>query len=135
MLPGMPPDGPISAATRRSLAEGIRRFDAGRFFDAHEAWEDAWLAETGEVRELLQGLIQVAAGFHKGLVQGRPAGMVTLLGKGLGRLDTARKGLLVLEPFRSDVARWLEAGGAWAAGGARPDLPLPRLGAVDRPGP
>jgi hypothetical protein len=129
----MPPKGPISAATRRALDEGIRRFDAGRFFDAHEVWEGAWLLETGEVRKGLQGLIQIAAGFHKGLVQGRPAGMVTLLGKGLGRLDTARKGLLVPEPFRSDVARWLEEAGTWAAGGARPDLPLPRLGAVVRP--
>jgi hypothetical protein len=125
----MAADDPISAATRRALAEGIRCFDAGGFFDAHEAWEDAWRVEQGEVRVLLQGLIQIAAGFHKGLVQGRPAGMVKLLGTGLGRIDAAGgTGLVILEPFRGDVARWLEAARAWAAGGARPDLPLPRLG-------
>jgi hypothetical protein len=134
---GTPADGPrgpepgdhSSPATRRALGEGIRRFDAGAFFDAHEAWEDAWRLEQGEVKELLHGLIQIAAGFHKGLVQGRSAAMVKLLGKGLGRVDAAgRPDLLALEPFRSDVARWVEAGRGWAAGGARPALPLPRLG-------
>lgn len=125
----MAADEPISEATRRALAEGIRRFDAGDFFDAHEVWEDAWRAERDPVRELLHGLIQIAAGFHKGLVQGRPAGMVKLLGRGLGRVDAAgRTGLVTLEPFRSDVARWIEAARQWAAGGPRPDLPLPKLG-------
>jgi predicted metal-dependent hydrolase len=129
-------DPPISAATRHALAEGIRRFDAERFFDAHEAWEDAWRAEQGEVRELLHGLIQIAAGFHKGLVQGRPAGMVKLLTRGLGRVDAAgRTELVTLEPFRSGVASWLEAARAWAAGGARPELPLPKLGTGDRGSP
>lgn len=120
---------PISAATLRALAEGIRRFDAERFFDAHEAWEDAWRTEQGEVRELLHGLIQIAAGFHKGLVQGRPAGMVKLLTRGLGRVDAAgRTELVTLEPFRSDVARWIEAARDWEPGRARPELSLPKLG-------
>jgi predicted metal-dependent hydrolase len=118
----------MSHATRRALAEGSRLFDAGAFFAAHEAWEEAWRLEQGAVKELLHGLIQIAAGFHKGLVQGRSASMVKLLGKGLGRVDAAgRPALPALEPFRSDVARWIEAGRTWAEGGARPDLPLPRL--------
>jgi predicted metal-dependent hydrolase len=118
----------MSHATRRALAEGSRLFDAGAFFDAHEAWEAAWRQEEGDAKELLHGLIQIAAGFHKGLVQGRSAGMVKLLGKGLGRVDAAgRLAPPALETFRSDVARWIEAGRAWTEGGARPDLPLPRL--------
>ena len=41
-LPGMEPGVPMSHATRRALAEGSRLFDAGAFFAAHEAWEEAW---------------------------------------------------------------------------------------------
>jgi hypothetical protein len=124
----------MSHSTRRALAEGSHLFDAGAFFDAHEAWEEAWRLEQGDVKALLHGLIQIAAGFHKGLVQGRSAGMVKLLGKGLGRVDAAgRMDLLALEPFRSDVARWIEAGRRWAEGGPRPDLPPPRLGPLRGP--
>jgi predicted metal-dependent hydrolase len=128
----MPARAAIAEATSLALAEGIRRFDAGRFFEAHEVWEDAWREEEGEVRLLLQGLIQVAAGFHKGLVQGRPAGMARLLGTGLRRLEAASGlGLLELEPFRAGVGAWLAAARRWAEGGARPELPVPRLGRAE----
>ncbi len=114
--------------TRRLLAEGCRLFDEGRFFDAHETWEEAWRVETGAVRELLHGLIQVAAGFHKGLVQGRPAGMVKLLERGLGRARaTGGLGLVDLDAFLEEVAPWLDAARRWAVSGERPELPLPRL--------
>lgn len=123
---------PCSPATRRALDEGIALFDAGRFFDAHEAWEDAWRDETGRTRILLQGLIQIAAGFHKGLVQGVPAGMARLLEAGLTKVDAAAgSGLAGLGPFRSDVLRWRAAARSWAGGGSRPVLSLPRLGALE----
>lgn len=116
-------------ATRRALAEGCLHFDAGRYFEAHEVWEGAWRVESGEVRQLLQGLIQVAAGFHKGLVQGRPGGMVRLLSAGLARLDAAGEpGPVDLGTLRADVLRWLEAARRWAEGGERPALGPPRIG-------
>ena len=62
--------------------------------------------------------------------QGRPSGMVRLLERGLGHIDSSG-GLPLLdsrESFRDDVGRWLLAARRWAAGGDRPDLPLPRLG-------
>jgi uncharacterized protein len=49
-------------ATHRALEQGRTLFNQGCFFEAHEAWEAAWLHEEGELRLLLQGLIQVAAG-------------------------------------------------------------------------
>ena len=83
----------------------------------------------GFIGVALHGLIQVAAGFHKGLVQGRPAGMVTLLARGLARLDPgARAGPVALDGFRADVGRWLEAAERWATSGERPGLAVPRLG-------
>jgi NTE family protein len=117
----------LSGATRTALAAGARHFDTGRFFEAHEVWEDAWRVESGSARVLLQGLIQVAAGFHKGLVQGRPPGMVKLLGTGLDRLDTVGD-LLPLEAFRAEVRSWREAARRWTEGGPRPELRTPRLG-------
>jgi hypothetical protein len=119
---------PAAVNTRVALAEGCRRFDAGRFFDAHEIWEDAWRVETGSRRLAMQGLIQIAAGFHKGLVQGRPAGMARLLAAGLGKLEASGGiGGLDLAAFRAEVTRWGDAARAWARGGERPQLPLPRL--------
>jgi predicted metal-dependent hydrolase len=116
--------------TRAALAAGARLFDAGRFFDAHEVWEDAWRVEVGARRKLaLQGLIQIAAGFHKGLVQGRPSGMVRLLDAGLGRLE-ASGGIegLDLTAFLAEVVAWREGAGRWAEGGERPGMQVPRLG-------
>ena len=115
--------------TRAALAAGARLFDAGRFFDAHEVWEDAWRAETGASRLALQGLIQIAAGFHKGLVQGRPSGMVRLLDTGLRRLE-ASGGIdgLDLSAFLAEVVAWREGARRWAEGGERPRLAVPRLG-------
>jgi rubrerythrin len=41
-------------------AEGLRLFNAGEYFEAHEALEDAWNAEQGRVRELYRGILQIA---------------------------------------------------------------------------
>jgi hypothetical protein len=41
-------------------AEGLRLFNAGEYFEAHEALEDAWNAERGEVRNLYRGILQIA---------------------------------------------------------------------------
>ena len=39
--------------------EGIRLFNAGQYWKAHEALEKAWLEEPGEIRHLYQGVLQV----------------------------------------------------------------------------
>jgi hypothetical protein len=128
LVPMLPTAHTLPHAIRAALAEGCRRFDAGRFFDAHDVWEDAWRVETGARRLALQGLIQIAAGFHKGLVQGRPSGMVRLLDAGLGKLEASGGiGGLTPDAFRAEVARWRDAARAWAEKGERPRLPLPRL--------
>lgn len=47
------------------LAEGVELFDAGKYFEAHEAFEDAWREASGDRKLALQSLTQLAAGFHK----------------------------------------------------------------------
>jgi uncharacterized protein len=39
---------------------GIALFNAGEYFEAHEALETAWRDEPGPVRDLYQGILQVA---------------------------------------------------------------------------
>lgn len=40
--------------------EGIRLFNQGRFFEAHEELEIAWNEEKGAIRDLYRGILQVA---------------------------------------------------------------------------
>ena len=41
-------------------AEGLRLFNAGKYFEAHEALEAAWNEEKGPVRDLYRGILQIA---------------------------------------------------------------------------
>jgi predicted metal-dependent hydrolase len=46
-----------------SLERGIELFNAGRYWEAHEAWEEAWMPDRkGPDGAFYKGLIQVAAG-------------------------------------------------------------------------
>ena len=46
-----------------SLERGVELFNAGRYWDAHEAWEEAWMPDRhGPDSGFYKGLIQVAAG-------------------------------------------------------------------------
>jgi predicted metal-dependent hydrolase len=38
---------------------GMELFNQGRYFEAHEALEAAWRAESGPVRDLYRGILQV----------------------------------------------------------------------------
>jgi predicted metal-dependent hydrolase len=51
---------PCNAPLHPQAAEGLRLFNAGEYFEAHEALEDAWNAENGRVRELYRGILQIA---------------------------------------------------------------------------
>lgn len=82
----MPTHAAVSIA--ELVSEGARLFDEGRFFEAHEAWEAHWLGEKGEARRLLlQGLIQIAAAFHKLVDKDAPEPAASLFAKGLAKLD------------------------------------------------
>jgi hypothetical protein len=70
------------------LENGIRAFDAGRHFEAHEFWEDLWRESTGTTREFIQGLVQVAVGLHH-LGHGNVSGGRRVLQRGLERLESA----------------------------------------------
>jgi predicted metal-dependent hydrolase len=81
---------PIPAADRRrAFEQGIAAYGRGDFFEAHELLEPAWMgtADIAE-RDLLQGLIKLAAAFVHG-VRGNPLGIARNLTGARERLDAA----------------------------------------------
>ena len=40
--------------------EGLQLFNAEKYFEAHEALEDAWNAEKGQAKNLYRGILQIA---------------------------------------------------------------------------
>ena len=90
-----------------NLAKGIELFNRQEFYEAHEVWEEAWIDELSDDRLLLQGLIQVAAGFYK-LQSGAPVGTVKLLEQGKRKLIpfVGRSHGVTLEPLLLEVDRW-----------------------------
>ena len=66
------------------FAEGLRHFNAGDFFEAHEVFEDL-LDDVDDARwDLLVALVQVAVGYHK-WASGHP-GAARMLRLGAGKL-------------------------------------------------
>jgi predicted metal-dependent hydrolase len=91
------------------LAEGVALFNSGRFYEAHEVWEEVWLHERGTRRLLLQGLILVAAGWLK-RDAGNARGAWVLFSRALERLEQLPPGFEGLDVggLCPQVARWRE---------------------------
>lgn len=49
-----------SAPLHPQARRGLKLFNARQFFESHEALEEAWRAESGEIRDLYKGILQVA---------------------------------------------------------------------------
>jgi hypothetical protein len=85
-LPGNEPEPDPATALDRGIAE----FNAGRYFQAHEIWEEGWHPAAEPERDFWQGLIQVAVGLtHR--QRGNQHGAVTLLERGARRLRSYEK--------------------------------------------
>lgn len=81
----MAPPAPPAEPAPDPLALGHACFQRGAYHAAHEAWELGWRASTSPRRELLQGLILVAAAALR-LEQGAPGPAERLLGRSEGAL-------------------------------------------------
>ncbi len=58
--------------------KGIRLFNAGDYFAAHEELELAWRAEKGPIRELYRGILQVGVSYYH-IRRGNYRGAVKML--------------------------------------------------------
>lgn len=77
----------LSADAAAVLRSGADLFDAHRFWEAHEEWEEIWQREHRPIRSFYQGLIQIAAGYHHWTVTHRPNGVQRLLEAGIVKLS------------------------------------------------
>jgi predicted metal-dependent hydrolase len=67
-------------------AEGIELFNAGRFFDCHEAWEEVWKRASGAEKVFYQGMIQAAVAILHA-ERGNPRGARSTWDKARAKLD------------------------------------------------
>lgn len=108
----------VEPRTAHAIERGRALFDARRYFEAHEVWEEAWLVETGPTRRMLQGLIQIAAALLKAGRSEHPGGCLQLLDAGMDKLgggDHTGSGL-ALAPFLSSLRALRPSVVAWAEG-------------------
>lgn len=74
-------DGPLSEEARA----GVSAFNAGAYFEQHEHFEHAWMAEQRPIRELYQGILQVGVAYYQ-IQRGNWAGALKMFRRGLPRL-------------------------------------------------
>ena len=68
-----------------AYVEAINSFNAQRWYRAHDLFEELWFEATGELRELIQGIIQISvAEYH--LENGNTNGSILLMAEGLNHL-------------------------------------------------
>ena len=95
--------------------EGLRLFNAGHYFEAHEALELAWCAETRPIRDLYRGVLQAAV-VYLHMRRGNFSGAVKVGERCLrilNGLPSSCRGIRV-DILRADLARALDA---WQAQG------------------
>ena len=100
------------------LNTGVEHFNSGRFWHAHEDWEDLWKSLKGVAEQKLvdgvQGLIQIAAMLlnHE---RKKVRGVTNLWAKASAKLKPVMDGLFGIdvaglysesEPFHSDVEQF-----------------------------
>lgn len=82
------------SAIEEALALSELLFNQGLFFDCHEYLESAWKSSPEPWKTCFQGLIQIAAGFHKlELNPDAKAGALELLEKGIAKLKKLKPAL------------------------------------------
>lgn len=70
----------------RLFHEGLEWFNDGRFFEAHETWEDLWHTLSGERKRFVQGLIQYAVTLEH-VRRGNPRGVRSVFKSALTKFE------------------------------------------------
>lgn len=123
---------------RTPFARGIDHFNARRFWEAHEAWEELWLHAESDAHRFLQGLIQIAAAYHH-LQRGTFAGAVRLFEAGLQKIEPFplhylgidRDALVTAARQHQSWTRDQLQGGASAADRRLPDSSYPTIRLIE----
>jgi len=117
----------------KKFQRGFEQFNARGFFDAHETWEEIWLAAPEPDKTFLQGIIQVAAAFHH-YCRGNAAGTQSLLAAGLRKISKfpADYRGLRLDALCDEARCWLEM---FASGKDPGENAVPKIAQAPKSGP
>lgn len=94
-----------------AIREGIELFNEERFWESHESLEFAWRRESGPDKEILQGIILIAAAFVH-LQKNEIAVALSMIGRAYAKLaghHSERFGINI-DNLRDNLARMLSAG-------------------------
>ncbi len=93
-----------------SFEEGIELFNAGKFFECHEAWEEVWKRSEGAEKLFYQGMIQAAVAILHA-ERGNLGGARSLYRKSRSKLDPlpGRHMGLALGKFREQLRDFMKA--------------------------
>ena len=114
--------------------EGIEHFNAGRYFDAHEVWEEIWLRSSGDAKVFYQMLIQAAVGLYH-YERGNARGARGMHANVLEKLERLPSFLMSLDlddfcrQFKGFFSQLIENNDETAP---RPDRPRPRIRLLSR---
>ncbi|HXO66519.1 MAG TPA: DUF309 domain-containing protein, partial [Candidatus Dormibacteraeota bacterium] len=108
------------------LARGVELFNRGEFWEAHEAWEGAWMPHRHQPEgDFYKGLVQVAAGFYHYRRRNRNGALIKWRDGAdyLRRFVPEREGIALERLIErvDDYRQRLEAGEDWT------ELEAPRL--------
>ena len=92
------------------FAAGVRLFNQGNFFEAHDVWEQVWKNTDGEEKTFYQGLIQAAAALLHAQ-PGNSVGAISAYLKSRPKLDPVPAVRIGVElgRFRSELAQYFDA--------------------------
>jgi pSer/pThr/pTyr-binding forkhead associated (FHA) protein len=114
--------------------EGIEHFNARRYFDAHEVWEEIWLRSSGDTKLFYQMLIQAAVGLHhyeRGNARGA-RGMYANVIEKLDRLPSFLMSLDLIDFSRQFKAFFYELIQNNDESAPPPDRPRPQIRLLSR---
>ncbi|PYX81223.1 MAG: hypothetical protein DMG70_20595 [Acidobacteria bacterium] len=116
---------PQSRMDRDLFIRGIRLFNEGRFFEAHEILEDVWRPASSSEKQYLQGLIQLAVAFHHQST-GNSVGACSLMERGMRNLSQASEdfGNIRRDRLIAAVSEWQQALRAGVAIPPRPQIEI-----------
>jgi predicted metal-dependent hydrolase len=120
----------VSEEVAAAVRVGVRLFNRGRYFEAHEHWEAVWQTAAGEDRIFLESLVQIASGLHLRVERGGTRGTEHLLARALVGLDDYRPAAhgVDVERLTTEVGAYLD----WLRAVRRPHrwldgLRIPRI--------
>lgn len=117
----MPPD--PSLARHPLFIKGVDEFNKKLFFECHETLEELWQGLTGDERELTQGIIQIAVGYHH-LLRNNPVGALKLFKRGLSRVAASKCHVIDDEKLCTHVSRSIDL---VESGASKEEIELPLI--------